>query len=73
MNASIDKAYLVDRQAIGEVLRVRECVNTPGGKGLNVARASSLLGGFAGNISPGRSGAVLCCDEGLFRRPPFTL
>lgn len=58
MNAAIDKMYAVERNAPGEVLRVRECVATPGGKGLNVARvisamgestlASGLLGGHSG-------------------------
>lgn len=58
MNAAIDKMYAVKRNAPGEVLRVDECVATPGGKGLNVARviaamgerslATGLLGGHSG-------------------------
>ena len=58
MNAAIDKMYAVERNEPGEVLRVRECVATPGGKGLNVARviaamgerslATGLLGGHSG-------------------------
>lgn len=59
MNASVDKAYFME-QVIenGTVMRVAQCKNTAGGKGLNVARAaarcgakvqaSGLLGGFNG-------------------------
>ncbi len=59
MNASIDKAYYIN-QAIedGTVMRVNTCINSAGGKGLNVARivrlckaqvlATGLVGGFNG-------------------------
>ena len=60
LNASIDKAYFMD-EAIenGTVMRVARCINTAGGKGLNVARvahlcgsdviATGLVGGFNGS------------------------
>lgn len=59
MNASIDKAYFMDRVIEnGTVMRVAQCRNTAGGKGLNVARAafrcgakvqaSGMVGGFNG-------------------------
>ena len=45
MNASIDKAYYMS-QAIenGTVMRVKTCLNSAGGKGLNVARIARLCG-----------------------------
>lgn len=58
LNAAIDKAYKIDQLRKGEVMRVISCSNTPGGKGLNVARvvklcgeevlATGFLGGFNG-------------------------
>lgn len=59
MNASIDKAYFMDKVIEnGTVMRVAQCRNTAGGKGLNVARAiagcgmkvqaSGLTGGYNG-------------------------
>lgn len=59
MNASIDKAYYMDRSIQnGTVMRVARCINTAGGKGINVARivdlcgasvqATGLIGGFNG-------------------------
>lgn len=45
LNASIDKAYqVVNRIEGGTVMRVAECRNSAGGKGLNVARVIHLLG-----------------------------
>ena len=39
LNASIDKAYdMANIVQIGSVMRVKDCRNTAGGKGLNVAR-----------------------------------
>ena len=39
MNASIDKAYRIkDSVDSGTVMRVQQCQNSAGGKGLNVAR-----------------------------------
>lgn len=44
LNAAVDKRYVVKRFASGEVNRVRKCVYTPGGKGLNVARVAAIAG-----------------------------
>lgn len=60
LNASIDKAYYMERAIEnGTVMRVGSVRNTAGGKGLNVARivhlcgervlASGLVGGYNGN------------------------
>lgn len=59
LNASIDKRYVVEGAAMGEVNRVKECTYTPGGKGLNVSKPASIagakvvatgfVGGHAGN------------------------
>lgn len=58
MNAAIDKMYAVERNQPGEVLRVRECVATPGGKGLNVARVIAAMGerSLATGLAGGHSG-----------------
>lgn len=46
LNASIDKAYyLAEPLQPGKVMRVKECRNTAGGKGLNVSRVVKLCGG----------------------------
>ncbi|MEG0050983.1 MAG: 1-phosphofructokinase [Terrisporobacter sp.] len=43
LNVSIDKAYKIKgRVESGKVIRVLECNNTAGGKGLNVSRVASL-------------------------------
>ena len=45
MNASIDKAYYMDKKIEnGTVMRVAKCINSAGGKGLNVARIADLCG-----------------------------
>jgi 1-phosphofructokinase family hexose kinase len=44
-NPSIDKLFLVDEVRLGAIHRPEELVVTPGGKGLNVARAARTLGG----------------------------
>ncbi len=44
MNPSIDKLYTLDRFDLYEVMRVKQVSNTPGGKGLNVARVAALAG-----------------------------
>lgn len=45
MNVAIDKSYVLTcKNKPGEVLRVAECRATPGGKGLNVAKAVRALG-----------------------------
>jgi 1-phosphofructokinase family hexose kinase len=43
-NPSIDKTFVVDRLMEGSIHRPLEFVQLAGGKGLNVARAASLLG-----------------------------
>lgn len=59
LNASIDKAYHMEREVVGgTVMRVAKVGNSAGGKGLNVARvaqicgsevvATGLVGGFNG-------------------------
>ena len=59
LNASVDKAYEInDILEYGKVIRVSECRNTAGGKGLNVSRvvhfcgedvqATGLIGGYTG-------------------------
>lgn len=59
LNAAIDKRYVVENVRLGEVNRVKECVYTPGGKGLNVSKpvaiygaevtATGFVGGHAGH------------------------
>lgn len=57
LNTAVDKRYMVDGVALGEVQRVREVQNTAGGKGLNVSRVAALAGqevcamGFVGGHS----------------------
>jgi tagatose 6-phosphate kinase len=46
LNAAIDKVYAVDDFQVGEVFRPRHMNATAGGKGLNVARVSHLLGEY---------------------------
>lgn len=54
LNPSIDKLYIINQLMPGQVMRVQQCTNTAGGKGLNVARVASIAGqaamamGFAG-------------------------
>ncbi len=57
LNASVDKAYIVEGFETGRVQRVKQVSATAGGKGLNVARVVAALGeevaatGFAGGYS----------------------
>lgn len=44
LNAAIDKRYVVEEVRPGEVNRVKECVYTPGGKGLNVSKPAAIYG-----------------------------
>ncbi|WRS28630.1 1-phosphofructokinase [Oscillospiraceae bacterium MB08-C2-2] len=44
LNASLDKLYLVESMNPQSVMRVRQVVDTAGGKGLNVSKAIALLG-----------------------------
>ncbi len=61
LNVAIDKAYVVETLEKGHVMRVLKCTNTPGGKGLNVAKVAKLCGedvlatGFVG----GHAGAYV--------------
>jgi tagatose 6-phosphate kinase len=56
-NPSVDKNYFVDKLSLGEVVRVNECNQTAGGKGINVSKVANLLGeqtmatGFTGGHS----------------------
>ena len=57
LNVAIDKLYVVDHIDLGEVIRVKECNYTAGGKGINVSRVARLLDeevtatGFIGGYS----------------------
>lgn len=57
LNVAIDKAYVIEKLEHGTVMRVKKCTNTPGGKGLNVAKVAKLCGeevlatGFAGGFN----------------------
>jgi tagatose 6-phosphate kinase len=61
LNVAIDKVYRVEELKPGEVMRVRECKYTAGGKGLNVTKVAKITGagvlatGFAG----GHAGAFV--------------
>ncbi len=61
LNAAIDKRYVVEGFRSGAVNRVKECVSTPGGKGLNVSKSAAIAGasvtatGFLG----GHAGAYI--------------
>lgn len=62
MNASIDKAYYIGGTVTpGTVMRVNHCLNSAGGKGLNVARVIALCGSpvRATGIVGGHNGAYL--------------
>lgn len=54
LNPAIDKFYLVDGITQGTVMRVKQVINSAGGKGVNVSRVARQLGeevttlGFAG-------------------------
>jgi 1-phosphofructokinase family hexose kinase len=69
-NLTIDRTLSIDVVRLGEVLRFTGAEITPGGKGVNVARAARRLGSDAHLVSlvPGRTGravADLIRDEGL--------
>ncbi|MDD3361976.1 MAG: 1-phosphofructokinase [Hespellia sp.] len=62
LNASIDKAYYIDGSVDeGTVMRVKTCINTAGGKGLNVARIIKMCGEpvLAMGLTGGFNGAYL--------------
>src|SRR5215217_3968955 len=69
-NLTIDRTLAIGELRPGEVLRADRVVVTPGGKGLNVARAAHALGHCAVLVSllPGRTGeaaAAMISDEGV--------
>ena len=69
-NLTIDRTSSIGELRPGEVLRVADVAVTPGGKGLNVARAARALGVPATLVAfvPGRTGraaAELIADEGI--------
>ena len=72
-NLTIDRTARLDELRPGEVLRFERVVVTPGGKGLNVARAARALGveallvGFVPGET-GRAGAGMIAREGIALR-----
>ena len=44
LNASLDKLYVIDELRPESVMRVKQVIDTAGGKGLNVSKAIALLG-----------------------------
>src|SRR3954464_6534411 len=69
-NLTIDRTLAIAELRPGEVLRFDRVVVTPGGKGLNVARAARALGHRALLVSlvPGRTGeaaAAMIADESV--------
>jgi 1-phosphofructokinase family hexose kinase len=69
-NLTIDRTAALPKLQPGEVLRFERVVVTPGGKGLNVARAAQALGHSALLVSlvPGHTGkaaAALIGEEGV--------
>src|ERR671928_942098 len=69
-NLTIDRTGTIPELRPGDVLRLRDVVVTPGGKGLNVARAARALGVPARLVAfvpghTGRASAALIADEGV--------
>ncbi|MEA2321272.1 MAG: 1-phosphofructokinase [Solirubrobacteraceae bacterium] len=69
-NLTIDRTAAIGELRPGDVLRFEEVVVTPGGKGVNVARAALALGAPAVlvGLTPGRIGAAaaaMLADEGV--------
>src|SRR5215210_5312846 len=69
-NLTIDRTLSIAELRPGEVLRFERVVVTPGGKGLNVARAARALrhGALLVSFLPGhtgRAGAALIAEEGV--------
>ena len=69
-NLTIDRTLAIGELRPGEVLRFDRVVVTPGGKGLNVARAARALGHPALLVSlipghTGRAAAALIAEEGI--------
>jgi 1-phosphofructokinase family hexose kinase len=69
-NLTIDRTSTIPELRPGEVLRLADVVVTPGGKGLNVARAARALG-FPGVLvaflpgHTGRAAGALIAEEGV--------
>src|SRR5690554_2040058 len=63
LSPSLDITYLVDSLRVGDISRPREVHRVAGGKGLNVARAASTLGGQVRAVAPlgGHVGELLRC------------
>jgi 1-phosphofructokinase family hexose kinase len=69
-NLTIDRTSSLAELRPGEVLRLAGVVITPGGKGLNVARAALVLGAPASLVGfvpghTGRAAAALIAEEGI--------
>ncbi len=69
-NLTIDRTLTIAELRPGEVLRFERAVITPGGKGVNVARAAGCLGAAATLVgfTPGHTGAAVAgmlADEGV--------
>jgi 1-phosphofructokinase family hexose kinase len=69
-NLTIDRTSTIPELRPGEVLRLADVVVTPGGKGLNVARAARALGVPAALVAflpghTGRAAAALIAEEGV--------
>ena len=69
-NPTIDRTLTIAELRPGEVLRFERVAITPGGKGLNVARAARALGEPAVLVSfvpghTGRAGAAMVAAEGI--------
>jgi 1-phosphofructokinase family hexose kinase len=69
-NPTIDRTSTIEKLRPGDVLRLARVVVTPGGKGLNVARAARALGAPAVLVSfvpghTGRAGAAMVAAEGI--------
>src|SRR5919198_790001 len=69
-NLTLDRTLAIAELRPGEVLRFDEAVTTPGGKGVNVARAALALGAPAVLVGfvPGHTGAAaaaLLAEEGV--------
>src|SRR4051794_34796101 len=69
-NLTIDRTSTLPELRAGDVLRLADVVVTPGGKGLNVARAALALGTPATLVAfvpghTGRASAALIGEEGV--------
>ena len=69
-NLTIDRTSQLAELRAGEVLRLSDVAVTPGGKGLNVARAARLLGAPASLVGfipgyTGRAAAAMIAEEGV--------